>query len=84
MSTMSVSFRQGLTSSGSGNCSLGYPPELKQSAERMFGELPPSDWAAMCQVAQLPGLGTPETRMFRILSKAPERCPRHQDELNQS
>ncbi len=48
----------------SGNTSRRYPPELKQRAVRMVGEIRgdhESDWAAMSQVAELLGIGTPET-----------------------
>jgi len=48
----------------SGNTSRRYPPELKQRAVRMVGEIRDdheSDWAAMGQVAELLGVGTAET-----------------------
>ena len=48
----------------SGNTSRRYPPELKQRAVRMVGEIRDdheSDWAAMSQVAELLGVGTAET-----------------------
>ena len=48
----------------SGNTSKRYPAELKQRAVRMFGEVRGdhvSDWAAMAKVAELLGIGTPET-----------------------
>lgn len=48
----------------SGTRSRRYPPELKQRAVRMVGEIRPdheSEWAAMSQVADLLGVGTPET-----------------------
>ena len=48
----------------SGNTSRRYPPELKQRAVRMVAEVRgdhESDWAAMSQVAELLGVGTPET-----------------------
>ena len=48
----------------SGNTSRRYPPELKQRAVRMVGEIRgdhESDWAAMNQVAQLLGVGSGET-----------------------
>ncbi len=41
-----------------------YPPELKQRAVRMVAEIRvdhESEWAAMGQVAELLGVGTPET-----------------------
>jgi len=41
-----------------------YEPEFKQRAIRMFGEVRPdcpSDTAAMTKVAELLGIGTPET-----------------------
>ena len=41
-----------------------YPAELKQRAVRMFAEVRGdhvSDWAAMAKVAELLGIGTPET-----------------------
>jgi transposase len=47
----------------SGNTSRRYPPELKQRAVRMVGEIRDdheSDWAAMSQVAELLGVGTAE------------------------
>lgn len=48
----------------SGNTSRRYPPELKQRAVRMVAETRgdhESEWAAMSQVADLLGVGTPET-----------------------
>ena len=48
----------------SGTTSRRYPPELKQRAVRMVGEIPDdheSDWAAITQVAELLGVGTAET-----------------------
>jgi transposase len=48
----------------SGITSRRYPPELKQRAVRMVGEIRgdhESDWAAMSQVAKLLGVGTAET-----------------------
>lgn len=48
----------------SGNTSRRYPPELKQRAVRMVAEIRGdhgSEWAAMGQVAELLGVGTPET-----------------------
>jgi transposase len=48
----------------SGNTSRRYSPELKQRAVRMVGEIRgehESDWAAMARVAELLGVGTPET-----------------------
>lgn len=45
----------------SGNTSRRYPPELRERAVRVFGEVRgrhESGWAAM---AELFGLGTPET-----------------------
>lgn len=48
----------------SGSTSRRYPPELKQRAVRMVGEVRgehESDWAAMGKVAELLGIGTPET-----------------------
>jgi transposase len=48
----------------SGNTSKRYPAELKQRAVRMFGEVRGdhvSEWAAMAKVAELLGIGTPET-----------------------
>lgn len=48
----------------SGNTSRRYPSELKQRAVRMVAEVRAdheSDWAAMAQVADLLGVGTPET-----------------------
>lgn len=48
----------------SGNTSRRYPPELKERAVRMVGEIRgehESDWAAMARVAELLGVGTPET-----------------------
>ncbi len=48
----------------SGNTSRRYPPELKQRAVRMVAEIRgdhDSEWAAMSQVAELVGVGTPET-----------------------
>jgi transposase len=41
-----------------------YPPELKERAVRMVGEIAEdqgSEWAAMSRVAELLGVGTPET-----------------------
>lgn len=48
----------------SGNTTRRYPPELKARAVRMVGEIRgdhDSEWAAMSQVADLLGVGTPET-----------------------
>lgn len=48
----------------SGNTSRRYPPELKARAVRMVAEIRgdhDSEWAAMSQVADLLGVGTPET-----------------------
>lgn len=48
----------------SGNKSQRYPPELKERAVRMVAEIRgehESDWAAMVRVAELLGVGTPET-----------------------
>ncbi len=48
----------------SGTTSKRYPAELRERAVRMVGEIRPdceSEWAAMTQVAQLLGIGTPET-----------------------
>ena len=47
-----------------GNTSRRYPPELQERAVRMVGEIRAdhdSEWAAMTQVAELLGIGTPET-----------------------
>jgi transposase len=41
-----------------------YPPELRERAVRMFGEIRPeytSDWAACQSVADKLGIGTPQT-----------------------
>lgn len=48
----------------SGNTSRRYPSELKQRAVRMVAEIRAdheSEWAAMSQVAELLGVGTPES-----------------------
>ena len=48
----------------SGITSRRYPPELKERAVRMVGEVRgehDSDWAAMARVAELLGVGTAET-----------------------
>ena len=48
----------------SGRTSKRYPVELRERAVRMVGEIRAdheSEWAAMTQVAQLLGIGTPET-----------------------
>jgi transposase len=48
----------------SGNGSKRYPAELKQRAIRMYVEVRPdhdTDWAAMCKVSGLLGIGVPET-----------------------
>ncbi len=48
----------------SGNTTRRYPPELKERAVRMVGEIMPeheSEWAAMGRVAELLGVGTAET-----------------------
>jgi transposase len=48
----------------SGNTSRRYPPELKERAVRMVAEVHAegeSEWAAMTRVAELLGVGTPET-----------------------
>ena len=47
-----------------GNTSKRYPPELKERAVRMVGEIRPeheSEWAAMARVAELLGVGSGET-----------------------
>lgn len=47
-----------------GSTSKRYPPELRERAVRMVIEIRgdhESEWAAMTQVAQLLGIGTPET-----------------------
>jgi transposase len=48
----------------SGNTSRRYSPEVRERAVRMVGEIRAeheSDWAAMARVAELLGIGTPET-----------------------
>ncbi len=48
----------------SGSTSKRYPPELRERAVRMVGEIAgqhESEWAAMGEVARLLGIGTPET-----------------------
>ena len=48
----------------SGRTSTRYPAELRERAVRMVAEIRPdheSEWAAMTQVSQLLGVGTPET-----------------------
>ena len=48
----------------SGSTSKRYPVELRERAVRMVGEIRSdyeSEWAAMTQVAQLLGVGSPET-----------------------
>jgi transposase len=48
----------------SGSTSKRYPAELRERAVRMVGEIRPdheSEWAAMSKVAELLGVGTPET-----------------------
>jgi transposase len=48
----------------SGNATKRYPPELRERAVRMVIEVRgdhESEWAAMTRVAQLLGVGTPET-----------------------
>jgi transposase len=48
----------------SGSTSKRYPVELRERAVRMVTEIRPdheSEWAAMTQVSQLLGVGTPET-----------------------
>ena len=48
----------------SGNTSQRYSPELKERAVRMVAEIRAeheSDWAAMVRVAELLGVGSPET-----------------------
>ena len=47
-----------------GNTTRRYPPELRERAVRMVGEVRTdhgSEWAAMAKVADLLGVGTPET-----------------------
>lgn len=47
-----------------GSTSKRYPVELRERAVRMVGEIRAdheSEWTAMTQVAQLLGVGTPET-----------------------
>ena len=48
----------------SGSTSKRYPVELRERAVRMLGEIRAdheSEWAAMVKVAELLGVGTPET-----------------------
>lgn len=48
----------------SGNTTRRYPPELRERAVRMVAEIRPdhpSEWSAMSVVADLLGVGTPET-----------------------
>jgi len=48
----------------SGDTHKRYPPELKERAVRMVAEITDdqgSEWAAMTRVAELLGVGTPET-----------------------
>ena len=48
----------------SGNTTRRYPTELRERAVRMVSEIRgehESEWAAMGQVAELLGIGTPET-----------------------
>jgi transposase len=48
----------------SGSSSKRYPAELRERAVRMVGEIRAeheSEWAAMTKVAELLGVGTPET-----------------------
>jgi transposase len=48
----------------SGSMSKRYPPELRERAVRMVGEIAEqheSEWAAMGEVARLLEIGTPET-----------------------
>lgn len=48
----------------SGNTSRRYPPELRERAVRMVAEVRDqheSEWAAMAAVAELLGVGTPES-----------------------
>jgi transposase len=48
----------------SGSTSKRYPPELRERAVRMVGEIREeheSEWAAMARVSELLGVGTPET-----------------------
>ena len=48
----------------SANSSRRYPPELRERAVRMVAEVSDhheSEWAAMCEVARLLGVGTAET-----------------------
>ena len=47
-----------------GSTSKRYPPELRERAVRMVGEIAgdhESEWAAMSEVARLLGIGTAET-----------------------
>ena len=47
-----------------GDSTKRYPPELRERAVRMVGEVKgdhDSEWAAMAKVAELLGVGTPET-----------------------
>ncbi len=48
----------------SGGSSRRYPPELRERAVRMVAEISDqhdSEWAAICEVARLLGVGTAET-----------------------
>ena len=61
----------------SGSTSKRYPAELRERAVRMVGEIRSdhgSEWAAMCKVAELLGIGTPETvrkwcRLERLMTE---------------
>jgi len=51
----------------SGSTSKRYPAELKQRAVRMYAEVRPdheTDWAAMCKVAELLGVGQETLRKW--------------------
>ena len=59
----------------SGGSSKRYPPELRERAVRMVAEISDqhdSEWAAICEVARLLGVGTAETA--QVGAQGPGRC----------